>query len=147
MTQDRLEDITKIAIAMMEDKMGSSFGPNIHNTISEILLITLMNTVDDMRKELKAKAVDLNNMQDEAEIANALLFELSNGDEQFGRHCCMHHGMNVIREEFEEMWDNFKEKIPNKEGMERECIQLGAMCIKFLRDCIDRSVDMENETY
>ena len=47
-----------------------------------------------------------------------------------------HEGIAVIREEFEELWDLVKQKDPCKERMKKECIQIGAMAIRFYMDLL-----------
>lgn len=47
-----------------------------------------------------------------------------------------HEGYAVILEELDELWDEVK-KSPKKrdmEAMKNECIQVGAMCLRFLID-------------
>jgi hypothetical protein len=43
-----------------------------------------------------------------------------------------HEGHSVIEEEFDEMWDEIK--VDNLPRARRECVQLGAMAVRFLLD-------------
>jgi hypothetical protein len=43
-----------------------------------------------------------------------------------------HEGYAVIKEEFEEMWDEIKKRNPDSELIKAECIQTAAMCLKML---------------
>lgn len=48
-----------------------------------------------------------------------------------------HHGYGVIKEEFEELWDEIKAHDPKKplpDAMFLEAIQVGAMALRFLID-------------
>ena len=48
-----------------------------------------------------------------------------------------HEGHAVIREEFDELWDEVKRREQDYAAMEKEAIQLGAMVIRFLTEVID----------
>jgi hypothetical protein len=43
-----------------------------------------------------------------------------------------HEGISVLREEFEELWDEVKMKHPDVDKMRSEVIQVGAMALAFL---------------
>jgi NTP pyrophosphatase (non-canonical NTP hydrolase) len=45
-----------------------------------------------------------------------------------------HEGISVIREEFEEAWDEVKKQKPDLEALKKEIAQLGAMALRFLVD-------------
>lgn len=45
-----------------------------------------------------------------------------------------HEGHSVIREEFEELWDEIKLKVPDKKRMREEATQLAAMAMRFVLD-------------
>lgn len=43
-----------------------------------------------------------------------------------------HEGYGVIAEEFDEMWDDIKKD--DTQGALKECVQVGAMCLRYLID-------------
>lgn len=45
-----------------------------------------------------------------------------------------HEGYAVIKEEFEELWEEIKKQKPDNENMKKEAAQLGAMALRFLTD-------------
>jgi len=52
-----------------------------------------------------------------------------------------HHGAAVIREEYEELWEQVKKKKWNKEAMRKEAIQVATTAIRFVVDLIDNEVE------
>ncbi len=42
-----------------------------------------------------------------------------------------HEGYAVILEELDELWEEVKRKVPNKQAMRKEAIQVAAMAIRF----------------
>ena len=49
-----------------------------------------------------------------------------------------HEGHAVIREEFDELWDEVKRKQHDYVAMEKEAVQLGAMVIRFLTEVVGK---------
>ena len=47
-----------------------------------------------------------------------------------------HEGYAVLLEEVDELWDEVKKKHHDPEKMEKEAMQVGAMAIRFIYDCI-----------
>lgn len=45
-----------------------------------------------------------------------------------------HEGYAVIKEEFEELWDEIKKQQVDNDLMQKEAAQLGAMALRFLVD-------------
>lgn len=43
----------------------------------------------------------------------------------------VHEGYAVILEELDELWEESKKKIPNKENLRKEAIQVAAMAVRF----------------
>lgn len=66
------------------------------------------------------------------EATQEVLKELSRANKEFSLFNSKHEGISIIREEFEEMWDEIKEKNVSNVNVQAKCIQLGAMAIKFL---------------
>lgn len=44
----------------------------------------------------------------------------------------LHEGHSIIREEFDEFWDEVKAQEPNAAGIKMELIQTAAMCVRTL---------------
>lgn len=55
---------------------------------------------------------------------------------KFKRLNSPHEGHAVIREEFDELWDEIKRRNHDYAAMEKEAVQLGAMVIRFLTEVI-----------
>jgi len=71
-------------------------------------------------------------MKTTADIAALLVAEADRGERVHGPHPTMHHSAAVLREEFDELWDEVK-----RDDLERakfEAVQVGAMAIRFLRE-------------
>ena len=45
-----------------------------------------------------------------------------------------HEGYAIMLEEFDELWDEIKQREPNVYSMEEEVVQIGAMALRFLVD-------------
>jgi len=48
-----------------------------------------------------------------------------------------HEGYAVIKEEFDELWEEIKTKEQNSDAIIQEVIQVGAMVLRFLCDLCD----------
>ncbi len=66
----------------------------------------------------------------------AIFKEYLHASEKFPPFHSPHEGESVIREEFEELWEEIKKKQTDRSLilMRGECIQLGAMALRFLVD-------------
>jgi NTP pyrophosphatase (non-canonical NTP hydrolase) len=47
-----------------------------------------------------------------------------------------HEGISVLREEFEEAWDEVKKQRADPEALKKELAQVGAMAMRFLTDLL-----------
>ena len=54
-----------------------------------------------------------------------------------------HEGFGVIKEEFDELWDEIKMKFPDKIKMRAEAMQVAAMAIAFMVDICEKD-EMKN---
>lgn len=70
-------------------------------------------------------------------IANEALTELLRATKLHGPMKSYHEGAGVIREEFEELWDEVKKKHPDPAKLREEAIQLAAMALRFVYDMVD----------
>lgn len=52
-----------------------------------------------------------------------------------------HEGYAVIKEEFEELWEEIRLKNPNRDNMKVEATQVGAMALRFLVDVIAHRIE------
>ena len=74
-------------------------------------------------------------MRDEKAIV-AIIREYDKASEKFGAFSTPHEGYAVILEELDELWDSIKNKAKGPKEMKEEAIQVGAMALRFLVDCI-----------
>ena len=70
----------------------------------------------------------------EQEAFTLVVTELSKATEEFGSFGNYHEGYAVIKEEFDELWDEIKGE-QRKPQLELEAKQVAAMAIRFLVDC------------
>lgn len=49
----------------------------------------------------------------------------------------LHEGYAILKEEVDELWDSIKYKKQNKSNIRREAIQVAAMALRLVVDCID----------
>jgi len=52
------------------------------------------------------------------------------------RFASLHEGISIIREEFEEAWDEVKKQNADPEALKKEMAQVGAMAMRFLTDLL-----------
>lgn len=66
--------------------------------------------------------------------------EFDNAERQHGKMSSFHHGESVIREEYEELWEQVKKRAADrdKDNMRRECIQIAASALHFITDLLDK---------
>ncbi len=71
------------------------------------------------------------------EVWMAIAVELHDAEQQYVPFPTPMHGISVIREEFEELWELLREKdaLRDKDAMRREAVQVAAMCVRFIIDC------------
>ena len=60
--------------------------------------------------------------------------EVIRARQTFPRFNSEHEGISVIREEFEELWDEVKKKDHHRADMRKEATHLAAMAIRFMVD-------------
>jgi len=66
----------------------------------------------------------------------AIFKEYLRASEKFGAFASPHEGASIIREEYEELWEEVKKQYEDRslKLMRKEAIQLGAMALRFLVD-------------
>jgi hypothetical protein len=72
-----------------------------------------------------------------SQAISKILTEHGRAISNFKRLNSPHEGHAVIREEFDELWDEVKRKQHDYAAMEKEAVQLGAMVIRFLTEVVD----------
>lgn len=65
-------------------------------------------------------------------VINLILEELDRANKMYGLFNSPHEGWAVMNEEMDELWDEIKNKYPDKIRMLEEAVQVGAMAIKFV---------------
>lgn len=73
------------------------------------------------------------------DIIKLVKAELNNATNMFGPFHSAHEGMAILREEFDELWEAVRMKQTDHrriECMHEEAVQVAAMAIRFLIDCI-----------
>jgi len=60
--------------------------------------------------------------------------ELNRASAKFGPMLSFHDGHSVIREEFEELWEEVRKRNPDNDKLIKEAVQVAAMAIRFLVD-------------
>ncbi len=85
----------------------------------------------------------------ETKIAELLIEELKRANHTYGtRFASPHEGYAVMLEELDELFEEIRQKRPNKERLREETIQIGAMAIKFIMSLEDWArADKRSETY
>lgn len=48
----------------------------------------------------------------------------------------LHHGYGVLREEFDEFWDEVRKKYPDKERLRAELLQISAVAQRIYEDLL-----------
>ena len=74
----------------------------------------------------------------EGKAAALLVEELNRANRIYGpSFASPHEGYAVILEELDELFDEIRKKQPDKERLQEEAIQIGAMAIKFITSLKD----------
>src|SRR5688572_9811957 len=71
----------------------------------------------------------------DAMALNAVADELQRARAKFGPMASTHEAYAVIKEEFDEFWDEMRKKNPDFSNMRDELIQVAAMAIRAAVDC------------
>ncbi len=53
-----------------------------------------------------------------------------------GEFNSLHEGYAIIKEEFDELWEEIKLKNPNQLNLQKEAVQVGAMVLAFLVELV-----------
>jgi hypothetical protein len=69
-------------------------------------------------------------------ISREMIAECKRATKKFGPFNSAHEGYAVILEELEELWDAIKDKKANAIQLRKETIQVGAMAMRFVLDCL-----------
>jgi hypothetical protein len=65
-------------------------------------------------------------------VAALVVEELDRANKMYGPFISPHEGWAIMKEEMDELWDEIKNKQPDKTRMREEALQVGAMAIKFI---------------
>lgn len=65
-----------------------------------------------------------------AKATQTVINEMGRGAKKFGKYASMHEAASVIREEFDEFWDEVK--VNNKERAISEAVQVAATALRFV---------------
>jgi nucleoside phosphorylase len=71
----------------------------------------------------------------DAMALNAVADELQEARAKFGPMASTHEAYAVIKEEFDEFWEELRKKRPDRENLRMELIQVAAMAIRAAVDC------------
>lgn len=69
-------------------------------------------------------------------VLSSVLRELEEAQQKFRPIVSPHEGYAIIGEEFDEFWDEVKLKNNSKSKMRMELIQVAAMCVRTIVDCL-----------
>lgn len=76
----------------------------------------------------------------ETKVAELLFQELKRADRMYGTGFnSPHEGYALMLEEMDELWEEIRKKVPDKEKLREEAIQIGAMAMKFIISLEDRN--------
>lgn len=77
-------------------------------------------------------------------VSEALRFiqrEYENASKEFPRFNSSHEGYAIIKEELDELWDEIKTKNKDREKIQKEAKQVGAMALRFMVDLCGPGVE------
>lgn len=72
------------------------------------------------------------------ESAYEAAIELDRARRKFAPFHSAHEGYAVILEELDELWEEIRRKVPSRELMRKEAVQVAAMALRFIEDVCDR---------
>jgi hypothetical protein len=114
--------------------LGILFNVHSHTDSSGNITIGYFDSIGKqyLRLSVKSDSLELNKPSFESLIAS----EAKRAVELHGQFNSLHEGYGVIKEEFDEVWDEIKKKVPDKEQLKTEIVQTAAM-LKKLYDYVE----------
>ncbi|MFB3926399.1 MAG: hypothetical protein ACE14T_10135 [Syntrophales bacterium] len=88
------------------------------------------------KKPLSREGTPHQQEDDEVHVASLMIAELREATKNAGPFHSAHEGYGVIKEEYDELWDEIKKKAINRDPgkLLHEAVQLGAMAMRFILD-------------
>ena len=77
------------------------------------------------------------------DIVALMVDELGRANKVYKPFNSAHEGYAVMLEEMDELFDEIRKKRPDKNLMQDEAIQVGAMAIKFIQSCCAKDISEE----
>ena len=91
-------------------------------------------------EEPESKSTNITEIE---QISALIQLEFVDASQNFGKFNSTHEGYAVIKEELDEMWDEIKAN--NSEKACDEAIQVGAMALRFIFDCMPEDEWLRNK--
>lgn len=99
------------------------------------LLVGRLNETLDVNKQTSTDVAS----EELKQIVEEAALEYAAAEATKGKFNSFHQGISVIREEFEELWDEVKKRSVNrdKDAMRREAVQIIAATMHFIKDLLE----------